>query len=68
MPERIEAELWRGWDRSTPVPVVLTIVGEYGLAPCPECEGTGWWAYAEPEVPGGPCVECKGTAEVWVLL
>lgn len=35
---------------------------------CLECMGTGWWDFAPYVVPGGPCVDCKGTGRVWVGL
>lgn len=66
----ISAVLVRGFLRETLVPVTLTVLegGGYATAPCPECEGSGWWAYAEPEVPGAPCVDCKGRGRVYIAL
>ena len=61
------ATLYRGHRRETAVEVELVrITPEIATAPCPECEGTGWWDYAEPEVPGSACVECKGAGRIYV--
>lgn len=32
-----------------------------GRIVCLECAGSGWWDYMEPEIPGFPCNDCKGT-------
>lgn len=65
----VVAELWRGQLRETPALVLVEVLdGGFGRVPCPECEGTGWWAYAEPEVPGAPCVDCKGQGRLYVAL
>lgn len=32
-----------------------------GRIVCLECAGSGWWDYMEPEIPGYPCNDCKGT-------
>lgn len=32
-----------------------------GRIVCLECAGSGWWDYMEPEIPGFPCIDCKGT-------
>jgi hypothetical protein len=39
-----------------------------GEIACLECRGTGVWAFAEPEIPAGPCVDCKGTGRVLVSI
>jgi len=39
-----------------------------GQCRCPECEGTGWWAYGEPEIEGAECVNCKGTGKRYVMI
>lgn len=65
----MKAEVWRGYDCSTPVPVeVTTEEAELGIAciDCIECGGGGKFLY-HPE--GGPlrdCVECKGTGKITI--
>ena len=39
-----------------------------GKVPCFECLGSGWWAFMEPEIPGEPCVCCKGTGYVLISI
>lgn len=45
---------------------VVDIGGGVGIMDCLECGGTGWWAYAEPEIPGDYCVDCKGTGRRYI--
>ena len=33
---------------------------------CFECEGSGWWGFMKPDVPGAPCINCKGTGKVYI--
>lgn len=47
---------------------VVRLGPHVGETACLECEGTGWWAYAEPEIPGEDCVSCKGTGKVLIGL
>lgn len=54
---------------STPQVVNVTIeeaMQGYKVIDCPECLGTGWWAFAEPGVPGDYCVQCKGTGKWYI--
>lgn len=61
--------VWINRQKHRPIETqVIPLVAGVGEAPCPECEGTGWWAYAEPEEPGGPCVDCKGTGVMKVMF
>jgi len=63
------AVAYLGWYRTTEVEIEVSeedVRRGYAEVGCFECEGTGWWAYMEPEEPGGPCVTCKGTGKVYV--
>ena len=33
---------------------------------CRECGGTGWWPYGPTEKEQGPCVDCKGTGQIYI--
>jgi len=39
-----------------------------GRIVCLECAGSGWWDYAEPEVPGCACNDCKGSGYTLVSI
>ena len=39
-----------------------------GRIVCLECAGSGWWDYAEPEVPGCACNDCKGAGYMLVSI
>lgn len=62
-------EVYVGLRRSTPVMVSVKPLGcGAGEIVCLECLGTGWWAFAEPEIPGEDCVQCKGTGRMLVSI
>lgn len=47
---------------------VRAVAPGVGEIDCMECEGTGWWAFMEPEIPGEPCVQCKGTGRQLISI
>jgi hypothetical protein len=66
---RVRMTVYAGKNRVTPVSVDIEVVTPgVGRTGCLECHGTGWWAFAEPEIPGEPCVACKGTGRIWVSI
>ena len=59
-----------GWLRDT---AVLDLQVEdrgcgAGSVPCLECQGSGVWAFMEPEIRAQPCAQCKGTGEMLVSI
>lgn len=58
-----------GFLRNTEVAVQVEDAGcGAGRIACLECGGSGVWAFMEPEIPAGPCVDCKGTGEILVSI
>jgi DnaJ-class molecular chaperone len=58
-----------GFSRTTEVDVDPRDLGcGAGEVPCFECEGSGIWAFMEPEIPAEPCVNCKGTGIVLISI
>lgn len=55
--------------RHKPVPnvPVVDLGGGVGRIACLECEGTGRWGYAAPEIPEHDCVDCKGTGRRFIM-
>lgn len=58
-----------GYLRETEVVCDVTDLGAgAGEIACLECGGSGCWAFAEPEIPGEDCVQCKGTGRHCVSI
>jgi len=59
-----------GWTRNT---AVLDLEIEdlgcgAGRVPCLECQGSGVWAFMEPEIGAQVCVACKGSGKILVSI
>lgn len=62
-------DIYCGLKRETVVQLEVTDLGcGAGRIRCLECEGSGVWAFMEPEIPACPCVECKGTGHQLVSV
>lgn len=64
-----EASIYRRDGRMRPAQRnVVDLGGGVGMVACFECDGTGWWAFMEPEIPGDYCVDCKGTGRRYLVF